>query len=99
MTYGPCGGVREDLGCEMGTFTCVFAGLEVPVPWPGPAAPPVPEIPLLTTARSRPVVLTDLTVRPFDPGSVAAVTAELAPSCDAVLVGEHKIAPTSRRRS
>ena len=93
MTYGPCGGVREDLRCEMAAFTCVFADLEMPVPWPGPEAPPVPAIPLLTTARSRPVVLTDLTVRPFDTGSIAAVTAELAASCDAVLVGEHQDRP------
>jgi len=93
MSYGPCGGVREDLGCEMAAFTCVFAGLEVPVPWPGPEAPPAPDIPLLTTGVGRPVVLTDLTVRPFDPDSVAAVTAELGGSCDAVLVGEHQDRP------
>src|SRR5688572_10115498 len=93
MTYGPCGGVREDLRCEMAAFTCVFAGLEVPVPWHGPEAPPVPDIPLLATAHSRPVVLADLTVRPFDTDSVAAVTAELATSCDAVLVGEHQDRP------
>jgi 5,10-methylenetetrahydrofolate reductase len=38
-------------------------------------------------------VLTDLTVRPFDPAGVAAVVGELAGSCDALLVGEHQGRP------
>src|ERR1700712_958805 len=48
---------------------------------------------LLRTALERPVGLTDLTVRPFDPASVRAVTETLAGSCDAVLVGEHSNRP------
>jgi methylenetetrahydrofolate reductase (NADPH) len=93
MTYGPCGGVRDDLRCEMAPFTCVFAGLDRPVAWSGPRPPVPPGIPLLTAARRRPVVLADLTVHPFDTGSVAAVTGELVGSCDAVLVGEHQDRP------
>ena len=48
---------------------------------------------LLAIAHERPVVLTDFTVRPYDPASVAEVTRELAGSCDAVLVGEHNNRP------
>src|SRR6185312_2603495 len=48
---------------------------------------------LLDRARSRPVVLTDLTVRPFDAANVRAVTGVLAGSCDALLVGEHQGRP------
>src|SRR4051812_37459148 len=93
MRHGPCGGVREDLACEMAAFPCVFGGLAEPVAWTGPPAPPAPGIALLTAARERPVVVADLTVTPFDPGSIAAVTAELADACDGVLVGEHQNRP------
>jgi 5,10-methylenetetrahydrofolate reductase len=48
---------------------------------------------LLALAAQRPVVLTDFTVRPYDPTSVAEVTRELSGSCDAVLVGEHNNRP------
>ena len=89
MRYGPCGGVRPDLSCEMAPMPCVFATGAV-VPWAGSPPPASPAIPLL--AQSRPVVVADLTVRPFDAASVAAVTAELA-GCDAVLVGEHQNRP------
>jgi 5,10-methylenetetrahydrofolate reductase len=83
MEYGPCGGVRADLSCEMAPVPCPFAHGGV-VPWTGRPAPPAPALPV-----ARPLVLTDLTVRPFDAGSVRAVAATLAGSCDAVLVGEH----------
>ena len=42
---------------------------------------------------SPPVVVIDLHVRPFAADSVRAVTARLARSCDAVLVGEHQARP------
>ena len=48
---------------------------------------------LLTLAAGRPVVLTDFTVRPYDPVSVDEVTRELVDSCDALLVGEHNNRP------
>ncbi|MCW2547720.1 MAG: Methylenetetrahydrofolate reductase, partial [Mycobacterium sp.] len=54
---------------------------------------PSPDDSLLTTASVRPVVLTDFTVRPYDPGSVAEVARALAGSCDALLVGEHNNRP------
>lgn len=32
MVYGPCGGVRSDLSCEMGPFVCPFTS-RPPIPW------------------------------------------------------------------
>jgi 5,10-methylenetetrahydrofolate reductase len=112
MIYGPCGGVRDDLSCEMGAFRCPFTE-RAPVEWlPDPGLSggrelaaemaragillsehPSPDDSLLTTASVRPVVLTDFTVRPYDPGSVAEVARALAGSCDALLVGEHNNRP------
>lgn len=84
MVYGPCGGVRADLSCELGDRPCTFA-LPEPVPWTGPPGPRVvPRVPL---------VLTDLTVRPYDPASVRRVVRILAPASDALLVGEHQNRP------
>jgi 5,10-methylenetetrahydrofolate reductase len=107
MTYGPCGGVRADLQCEMAPIACPFATSGEVVRWAGLgplAAEPLPPpgsdphgpagpVPLLAQAARRPVVLTDFTVAPFDPDSIAAVAAELAGTCDGVLVGEHQNRP------
>ena len=64
MVYGPCGGVRADLSCEM-------APGAVPVRRPAGGAVPGPAGPraavparLLAGRAGRPVVLTDLTVPP-----------------------------------
>lgn len=84
MTYGPCGGVRADLSCELGDRPCPFA-TRPPVLWPGPPVEPVP-------ARV-PLVLTDLTVAPYDPASVRRVVSVLAPVSDGLLVGEHHNRP------
>ena len=84
MVYGPCGGVRADLSCELGDRPCPFA-VRPPVHWAGPAAPvPAPRVPL---------VLTDLSVRPYDPGSLRRVVRILAPVSDGLLVGEHQNRP------
>ncbi|WP_241176113.1 methylenetetrahydrofolate reductase C-terminal domain-containing protein [Modestobacter sp. KNN46-3] len=94
MVFGPCGGVRDDGGCELAPHPCVF--LAPPLPrWtdPTPSAPLPPPGGLLDRARTGPVVLTDLTVRPFDPASVRAVVAALAPVSDGLLVGEHQNRP------
>jgi 5,10-methylenetetrahydrofolate reductase len=40
-----------------------------------------------------PLILTDFSCAPFDAEDVAATAATLAPSCDAVLVGEHQNRP------
>src|SRR3712207_7220817 len=50
--------------------------------------------PYTTLFRSSgPVVLTDLTVRPFDRTSVREVTRALAPVSDGLLIGEHQDRP------
>ena len=61
---------------------CVF---EQVVRWPGP--------PRISAAVPAPLVLTDLSVPPADPVSLAATARILAPSCDAVLVGDHQDRP------
>ena len=95
MHYGPCGGVRADLSCELGDRPCPFAVAPL-AEWAGghppPAPPPVPDG-LLARAATRPVVLTDLTVVPYSPASVRRVVALLAASSDALLVGEHQNRP------
>ncbi len=40
-----------------------------------------------------PLVLTDLTVRPFDAAGLREVVGLLAGSCDGLLVGEHQSRP------
>ena len=94
MVFGPCGGVRDDGRCEVAEHRCVF--LDEPAPaWDAPAVPPVAPAPgsLLDRARTGPVVLTDLTVAPFDPASVRRVVGVLAPVSDGLLVGEHANRP------
>ncbi len=94
MVFGPCGGVRDDGRCEVAEHDCVF--LAPPLPrWtaarlPAPTARPGG---LLQRARRGPVVLTDLTVTPFDRASVRAVVGALAPVSDALLIGEHQGRP------
>jgi methylenetetrahydrofolate reductase (NADPH) len=84
MVFGPCGGVRADLSCELGDRPCPFAVAD-PVRW---TAEPVPAAPV-----DVPLVLTDLTVRAYDPASVRRVVGTLAPVSDALLVGEHHNRP------
>jgi len=82
MVMGPCGGVRADGGCEVVPHPCVFPA---PVEW----ADPVPAVPL----RRVPLILTDFSSEPFSVPAHRAIAATLAPSCDAVLVGEHQNRP------
>ncbi len=82
MVMGPCGGVQADGGCEVVPHPCVFPA---PVPW----ADPVPAVPL----RSVPLILADFSSEPFSVTAHRTVAAKLAPSCDAVLVGEHQNRP------
>ncbi len=82
MTFGPCGGVKPDGQCEMRSGPCVFDDV---VPWSGTVAP-VPAV-------VAPLILTDFSCAPFDAADAAATAATLAPSCDAVLVGEHQNRP------
>jgi 5,10-methylenetetrahydrofolate reductase len=85
MEQGPCGGVRADGGCEMAASPCVFLA---PDAWP--AAPP--EVLDATPVRV-PLVLTDLSTPPADALTLRRVVELLAPTCDAVLVGDHQDRP------
>ena len=93
MVYGPCGGVREDLSCEMAPQPCPFAATDDAVPWPGEESPTVATSQLLERARTGPVVLTDLTLTPFDAAGLRHTVGLLRDSCDAVLLGEHQNRP------
>jgi len=94
MVFGPCGGVRDDGRCEVAEHRCVFADPPL-VRWPGEpqAAPPPRPGGLLDRAGSRPVVLADLSVPPYDRDAVRRVVGLMAPATDAVLVGEHANSP------
>jgi methylenetetrahydrofolate reductase (NADPH) len=85
MVHGPCGGVRGDGGCEMVPGPCVFLA---PDAWPAPPQ----EVPSSTPVRA-PVVLTDLSTPPADAATLAEVVRVLAPTCDAVLAGDHQDRP------
>ncbi|MFW8746070.1 methylenetetrahydrofolate reductase C-terminal domain-containing protein, partial [Mesorhizobium japonicum] len=65
MTFGPCGGVAEDGGCEVGGLRCVFLD-EATVPWTGPDAAPSERPPLDR------LVVADLPARPMDRASLDA---------------------------
>ena len=92
MVYGPCGGVRDDLSCELGTPVCPFTDGPT-VPWAGPAPPSHPVPGAWERSGGRPIVLADLTVPPYDAASLARCTTTLAGSCDALLVGQYHDQP------
>jgi methylenetetrahydrofolate reductase (NADPH) len=85
MVMGPCGGVRADGSCEVLPQPCVFAA---PAEWTEPV-PVLGSVPLRTVPR----ILTDFSSEPWSAAMHASVAATLAPSCDAVLVGEHQDRP------
>jgi 5,10-methylenetetrahydrofolate reductase len=94
MVYGPCGGVRTDLSCEMDARPCPFAQRRQPVAWPEPDRPSAPRSRLLGLIESgRPVVVTDLTLPPYDAEGLSEITGILRGACDALLVGEHQDQP------
>ena len=92
MVYGPCGGVRGAGQCEVDDRRCPFVVRDV-VRWQGRGSGGDGPGFLDVLAASPPVVVIDLHVRPFAAESVRDVTARLAGSCDAMLVGEHQARP------
>jgi methylenetetrahydrofolate reductase (NADPH) len=94
MTFGPCGGVRDDATCELDPRPCPFAQRDAAVvPWDREVPRTAPGSSLLAAAGHGPVVLTDLTIPAYDADGLAEVVEKLASSCDAVLVGEHQNRP------
>jgi methylenetetrahydrofolate reductase (NADPH) len=99
MVFGPCGGVRADLSCEMAAHRCPFTERATPPQWEGspqwaePAPQPAASSALLAALGSHPVVITDLTLPAYDADAVGRIAALLAGSCDALLVGEHQNRP------
>jgi 5,10-methylenetetrahydrofolate reductase len=93
MVFGPCGGVRDDASCEMDSRPCPFAALSEPLPWPQPLISAPTTSQLITASRTRPVVLSDLSVPAFDRPILEQVAGILGETSDAVLVGEHQNRP------
>jgi methylenetetrahydrofolate reductase (NADPH) len=95
MIMGPCGGVRGDGSCEVLPVPCVFDGSAEwaaalsPVLLSSVLLPPVPVLPL----PAAPLILTDFTSQPYSVEMLRSVAGTLAPTCDAVLVGEHQNRP------
>ncbi len=102
MTYGPCGGVRDDGACEIdAALACPFVPLET-VRWhgvepglgtssPDRAAGPVPSegaATIRSLLRTRPIVVADFPARAVDAASIEACAEVLRGSVDAVLAGD-----------
>lgn len=93
MTFGPCGGVRDDASCEMRPYRCPFVIRGDPVPWPDANVARPSSSGLLDALARGGAIVTDLTLPPYDAAAVAAITHVLSDSCDALLVGEHQDRP------
>ncbi len=96
MVFGPCGGVRAQGTCELDpTAPCPWTGEVALRRWDGPTveAPAPRPGSLLDRARTAPVVLTDLSVPPYDRAATREILDLLVPVSDALLVGEHHHRP------
>ena len=90
MTYGPCGGVGADGGCEVDGRACAFVA--APLPEWGSAASSVRELnprarALAARLADGRVVVADFPARPLDRESLGACARTLA-GVDAVLLGD-----------
>lgn len=86
MVHGPCGGVRADATCEIGSIPCPFVARPT-VRWPGETIDATPLPPMLR-AEAAPFVLADLPHAPLDARAVSHAAAALAGHADAVLFGD-----------
>ena len=93
MVYGPCGGVRPSGECEMAEMPCAFGAQAAADLRPWTPESPAAETPPTPPPVRVPLVLTDLSAPPADAAALVATARVLAPSCDAVLVGEHQDRP------
>lgn len=93
MTYGPCGGVTVDGGCELAPLPCPFVTRPT-VGWntadgPEPGGGRPSRHALLDLMATRPVVLADLVTPPLDADGLRRCVGLLAGNVDAVLLGDH----------
>ena len=93
MTYGPCGGVRPDGGCEVDGHDCPFVSVPLPV-WGARAvdsglddAPHPRALTLRASLARGGIVVADFPARPLDSRSLQECAAALQ-DVDAVLVGD-----------
>ncbi len=87
MTFGPCGGVEADGGCEVGDRRCPFVGRET-VAWMGGTPRLARADPLLEARHGRPLVVVDLPEPALDATGTRRAAAALAGVVDAVLFGD-----------
>lgn len=88
MVYGPCGGVRDDGGCEVDRRPCPFVAAD-PVRWPG-RADAGPTSPAGSPGGgSGPLLLADIRPAEATLASARWIAAAYAEWADAVLVGDH----------
>lgn len=91
MVFGPCGGVRPGGACEMDANRwCPWADPREPralTRWE-PADDGVEPL-----KPARPLLVTDLSVPPYDTAAVHEAVGALAPYTDVILVGEHHHRP------
>ena len=88
MTFGPCGGVDADGGCEVAPLPCPWVA-QPTVRWSGPGAPVPRRHALLDLMAGRPVVVADLPARALDRDSLRRCADLLAGSVDAALTGDN----------
>jgi hypothetical protein len=92
MTFGPCGAVTLEGGCEIDGVTCPFVNAPLRN-WDG-APPSNTEITpagraFLNTLEHRPVIVTDMPGIALDANSIQPIADVLAGTADAVLLGDH----------
>jgi methylenetetrahydrofolate reductase (NADPH) len=90
MVHGPCGGVRDDGGCEVDDRACPFAEAlpDVALPPTESAELGEPARALLALAARRPIVVAHLPAVPLDREAQRVSAQAVAGSVDAALLGD-----------